>query len=61
MIRHGYRVLCVISTVLILLLKLFDNSVMRSPHLCGGEIMPFSLEEIFLLAICLVLFLQLSP
>lgn len=59
MIRHGYKVLCVLSIVLISLLKLLDNSVMRGPHLCGSEIKPFSLlrKFSFLLAVYLVLFL----
>lgn len=42
MIRHGYKVLCVISIV-ILLLKLFDNSVLGGPHSCDSEIKSVSL------------------
>lgn len=34
MVRHGYKILCVL-TVVFVLFGLFDDNVLGGPHLCG--------------------------
>lgn len=41
MVRHGYKILCVISAVFVLLFSLFDDNVLGGPHLCGSVIKSF--------------------